>query len=110
MRRLNMENPLAAGVGAISGDLMIFANQMQRIIVPALKALPTEPSALAMMAPAVEAYGRVARQVERFAALTDRLNRQQEAARKAAAKLTAAEAEPAIIAASSGPANNSSIR
>jgi hypothetical protein len=91
---LNMEDPLAAGVGALNGDLMIFANHMQRVIMPTLRTLPTEPSALAKVAPAVEAYGRVARQVERLATLTDRLNRRQEAASKATAKMAATETGP----------------
>jgi hypothetical protein len=89
---LRMENPLAAGVGVLNGDLMIFANHMQRIIIPALRTLPTEPGALAKVMPAVEAYSRVARQVERLAILTDRLNRQQEAASKAAATILTKEA------------------
>jgi hypothetical protein len=89
---LNMENPLAAGIGVLNGDLMIFANHMQRTIMPALRTSSTEPGALAKVMPVMEAYGRVARQVERLATLTDRLNRQQEAANKAAAKMRANEA------------------
>ncbi len=89
---LSMENPLAAGIGALNGDLMIFANYMQQNIMPALRALPKEPGALAKVMPAMEAYGRVARQAERLATLTDRLNRQADAASKAAAKMKAKEA------------------
>lgn len=84
---LSVDDPLSANVGAVSADLMFFAAQMRRIIAPALEKLPAEPSALAHLVPAVESHGRVARQIERLAALLERLNRRQEAAKKTVAAL-----------------------
>lgn len=88
---LHKENVLAAAVGAVNGDLLNFANQMQRCIVPGLRDLPSEPGSLAQVVPAVEAYGRVARQVERFSALLERIERSQGAASKASGELAALE-------------------
>jgi hypothetical protein len=90
---LSVRDPLGASIGAINGDLMIFANHLQQIIMPAFQSLPKEPGALAMVVPAIDAYGRVARQVERFTNLKARLDRQQEAGSKAMAKMAAMKSE-----------------
>ncbi|MCY2994861.1 MAG: hypothetical protein NTY19_44420 [Planctomycetota bacterium] len=88
---LRAEDPLTASVGALTGDLLNFANHMQRMIMPALRRLSAEPGAFAKVVPAVEAYGRVARQVERLSVLTERLHHRQEAAVRAANKMKAVE-------------------
>ena len=93
---LGIGDPLSANVGAVVADLMFFASHMRRIIAPALQELPAEPRSLANLLPAVESHSRVARQIERLAALMDRLNRQEEAAKKTAAEMVAsADQEPA---------------
>lgn len=86
---LNMDDPLRASIGALNADLLTFAHHMQRIIKPALEKLPAQPGALANVVPAVESHARVARQVERFATLGDRLDRKHESTKKAAAELAA---------------------
>jgi hypothetical protein len=88
-KALEMGDPLSANIGAVNADLMLFAGHMRRIIAPALERLPSEPRALANLVPAVESHSRVARQIERLAALMNRLDRQTAAAKKTAAGIVA---------------------
>jgi hypothetical protein len=84
---LKMEDPLSANVGAMSADLMLIAGRMGRVIGPALEKLPAQPGALANLLSALESYGRVARQIERLTLLLERIERQEQVAKKAAADL-----------------------
>lgn len=76
---LAMEDPLAANVGAVNSDLMLFGHRLQQAITKALEMTPTALDEFGRLMPAIDSYMRISRQVERFA----KLNQQLAAAEKA---------------------------
>ncbi len=79
---LHMDNPLAANVALMTGDLMLFASQVRRVIEPALRAV-AQPQDFPQVTPAIDGYLRLARQVERLSYFLDRLQREHKASASA---------------------------
>ena len=81
---LAMEDPLAANVGAVNSDLMLFSYSLQRAITKALDMTPDALDQFGKLMPAIDSYMRISRQVERFAKLNEQLagaDRAREAAK-----------------------------
>jgi hypothetical protein len=70
---LAMEDPLAANVGAVNSDLMLFGYSLQQAITKALETAPTALDEFGKLMPAIDSYMRISRQVERFAKLNQQL-------------------------------------
>ena len=70
---LAMEDPLAANVGAVNSDLMLFGYSLQRAITKALDMTPAALDEFGKLMPAIDSYMRISRQVERFAKLNQQL-------------------------------------
>lgn len=70
---LAMEDPLAANVGAVNSDLMLFGYSLQRAITKALDLAPAALDEFGKLMPAIDSYMRISRQVERFAKLNQQL-------------------------------------
>ena len=68
---LALEDPLAANVGAINADLMMFAHSLQRAIASALETKRLDEFGKLM--PAIDSHMRISRQVERLAKLNQQL-------------------------------------
>jgi hypothetical protein len=83
---LHMDSPLAANVALMTGDLMLYACHVRRVLEPALKAV-AQPQDFPQVTPAIDGYLRLARQVERLSYFLDRLQREHKASATAAASL-----------------------
>ena len=70
---LAMKDPLAANVGAVNSDLMLFGYSLQRAITKALDLAPAALDEFGKLMPAIDSYMRISRQVERFAKLNQQL-------------------------------------
>jgi hypothetical protein len=70
---LAMKDPLAANVGAVNSDLMLFGYSLQRAITKALDMTPAALDEFGKLMPAIDSYMRISRQVERFAKLNQQL-------------------------------------
>lgn len=80
---LAMEDPLAANVGAVNSDLMLFGYSLQRAITKALETAPAALDEFGKLMPAIDSYMRISRQVERFAKLNQQLGAAEKARRLA---------------------------
>ena len=80
---LAMKDPLAANVGAVNSDLMCFGYSLQRAITQALDLTPVALDEFGKLMPAIDAYLRISRQVERLAKLSQQLAGAAEARRVA---------------------------
>ena len=76
---LAMKDPLAANVGAVNSDLMLFGYSLRRAISKALDMTPDVLDQLGKLMPAMEAYMRISKQVERFTKLNQQLARAEKA-------------------------------
>ena len=70
---LAMEDPLAANVGTVNSDLMLFGYSLQQAITKALEMTPAALDEFGKLMPAIDSYMRISRQVERFAKLNQQL-------------------------------------
>jgi hypothetical protein len=76
---LAMKDPLAANVGAVNSDLMLFGYSLRRAISKALDMTPDVLDQFGKLMPAMEAYMRISKQVERFTKLNQQLARAEKA-------------------------------
>jgi len=80
---LAMEDSLAANVGAVNSDLMLFGYCLQRAITKAMETAPAALDEFGKLMPAIDSYMRISRQVERFAKLSQQLAAAEKARRLA---------------------------
>lgn len=92
---LAMEDPLAANVGAVNSDLMLFGYSLQRAIAKALDTTPDALDQFRKLMPAIDSYMRISRQVERFAKLNQQLAGAEKARQAAKQSLSAEGADVA---------------
>ncbi len=79
---LHMDSPLAANVALVTGDLMLCASHVRRVLEPALRSV-AQPQDFPRVTPVIDGYLRLARQVERLSCLLDRLQREHKASASA---------------------------
>ena len=85
------KDPAIANASALNADLLFYAAEIRRMVVPAFKMAPAELEELANLFPVIDMGLRVHRLSERFSVFIERLRRRQEATDRAADKMTAGE-------------------
>jgi hypothetical protein len=90
---LEILDPLAANVAAVTADIMLMEHQVKRILTPALEMAASAPRELANLLPVLDRYLRLTGQIHRYSRFSDHLARQTKAAAEAAAKASEAAKE-----------------
>jgi hypothetical protein len=80
---------LAANLGAATSDLMLYSYRLHEAIAAEMAEAPLSLEQLEHLRPAVDAYLRITRQIDRFAHLDLRLSAAQKEAAKGKEKLEA---------------------
>jgi hypothetical protein len=76
---LAASDPLQANLGAINGALMRMSYHMETALEAALITITDPVDRFARLGPAIDAYLKVTRQIDRFAQLDNRLSSPQDA-------------------------------
>jgi hypothetical protein len=71
---LAKDDPFAANLGAVNGDLMLIEYRMRQSLDVLLKEAPRSPEEFQAAMPGVDAYLRVVKQIDRFSQLALKLD------------------------------------